>query len=432
MRPFFLYFLSISLLGTSGINAQSVYSVTETLMLPKDATATGAMIYARLPLTAGGQVLSQEMYSLNPLTIGPEGISWTGESLAAADSLRLNYRVRVAPISTWFSDSLLALPAPTFSWPPPAPGEPDAPYVLPPLVREDIGKTELRNLDPGENSLDDVDRVIRRLGRRVKLARNSEDFDYGQPLLQDLYRRLSTPRRKHLLLSLTLQYLGVPHRVVSGKILSYGEVLENELWVEIPVSGRYYRVYYGDGIDRSEWGPPEDPDRFLACSFDWRDFTLEVVSAVGAPPVPTTLVGRYQNVVLEFWEKKDEALGRKRYGQAVAFLDSVLTYMPNSVITVSEIGLVYAEAGRPEDGMKYLEAAQKLAVTLQDRSTAQLQLARYYSMLQQPEESLQALARAYRYAPIDLSVIYTDPRLSNLAKLRGLEQRLNAYLRDEG
>ena len=409
---------------------QQVYTVTETLLVPDGAQTEGAMCYAKLPREADGQEVSNIMISVPPQRGEGEDLSWTMDALAVSDSLRISYRVKVAPIAFWYLDSLETRQERNYTWPDLAPGEVVSPYVLPPLVREDVNKTELRNLNPADTSLADLDRLIRRLGRRVKLVRSEDNFDYTQPLLEDLYRRLTTPRRKHLLLSLSLQYLGVPHRVVAGKVLSYGEVRENELWVEIPVGGRYYRVYYGDGVDRSEWMPPEEADQFLACSFDWRDYTFEVISAPGAPTVATTLVSGYQNVVMELWEKKDEALARKRYAQAVAYLDSVLVYMPRSVIAVSEIGLVYAQAGRPEDGLKYIEGARNMAATLQDKSMVELQLAKYYSLLRQPEESLRALARAYRYAPLDLSVIYSDPRFDFLSKQRNLEQRLSTYLGD--
>ncbi|PHK97098.1 hypothetical protein CGL56_17620 [Neolewinella marina] len=404
---------------------QAVYSVRETLLLPDGVTLEGAAVYARLPLSGSGQVVSHVLFSSSPADGSGNSYRWDLDRLPQTDSLRFSYRVSLAPTPAWNRDSLDQHPRPAFTWP----DTDDGPYVLPPLVREDVGKTEFSTLTPGDTSLADVDRLIRRLDRRVRTVRSAEGFDYSQPLLEDLFRRRTTARRKHLLLSLGLQHLELPHRVVAGKVLSYGEVRENELWVEIPVNGRWYRVYYGDGIDRREWGEPAEPDRFLACSYDWRDFTLEVVNAPGMPPVPTTLSGEYSNVVVDFWVAKDEALARQRYAQALVYLDSVLTYLPRSVVAISEVGLVYTQAGRPDDGLPFLQQALRLAATPADQSLAMVQMAKYFSLQRQAEESLQALARAYRLTPVDLSVIYTDPRFQYLARQGNLEQRLSAYVR---
>ncbi|THH36547.1 tetratricopeptide repeat protein [Neolewinella litorea] len=422
--------LLLTLFFAASLPGQSVYSVRETLYLPDGVPVTEATLYARLPRNNDRQTVSQVVLSQPPAARpgrGEQGAyRWNLNRLTEADSLHFSYRVQVDPVPAWDGDSLLQGPAKSFAWPA---DRSDEPYIIPPLNREDARQTELSTLNASDTTVADVDRLVRRLGRRVKTVRSTDEFDYGQPLLADLYRRRTTPRRKHLLLSLALQYLDVPHRVVSGKVLSYGEVRENEVWVEIPVDGKWYRVYYGDGVDRSEWGAPTDPDLFLACTFDWRDYTLEVVSAVDGPPVPTTLSGEYSNVVLDFWIAKDEALARKRYSQALVHLDSVLTYLPRSVVAVSEVGLVYAQAGRPQDGIEYLQRAMGMAVTPADKSLALVQMAKYYSLQERAEESLQALARAYRITPIDLSVIYTDPRFQFLARQGNLEARLSAYLR---
>ncbi len=405
---------------------QSIYNVRETLLVPGGVPASGGTIYARLPLTTGGQVVSEVLFSAAAEGSATEGYRWSIRQLTEGDSLRFSYRVKVNPVPAWEADSVLSGPDPDIAWLPVTDAIDAGPYILPPLVRADVEKTELRTLTPADTTVEAIDRLIRRMGRRVKNVRSTDNFDFAQPLLQDLYQRQTTPQRKHLLLSLALQYLDVPHRVVAGKVLSYGEVRENELWVEIPVGDRWRRVYYGDGIDRSDWGTPDEPDQFLACAYDWRALTLEVVSPPGNPPIPTTLTGRYTNLIVDFWVAKDQALGRKRYAQAVSYLDSVLNYLPRSVVAISELGLVYTEAGRAEEGLKYLQQAIQLAATPADQSTAQLQLGKYYSMQRQAEESLQAVARAYIYSPLDLSVIYTDSRFQYLAQQRNLEFRLNA------
>ncbi len=395
---------------------QAVYNVRETLIMPDGVPATGGTIYARLPLNTGGQEVSQDSFSVSPQGSLEEGFQWSMDQLRTGDSLRFSYRVRIAPILDWNGDSLLAQPGLSIAWLPTADAVDAGPYILPPLVRADTEKTDLRTLSPADTTVEEIDRLIRRMGRRIKIVRSLDRFDYGQPLLQDLYQRQTTPPRKHLLLSLALQYLDVPHRVVAGKVLSYGEVRENELWIEIPVGDRWWRVYYGDGTDRSEWGAPDEPDRFLTCAYDWRALTLEVVSSPGSPPIPSVLTGRYDNLIVEFWVKKDQALSRKRYAQAVGYLDSMLTYLPGSVIAISEIGLVYTEAGRAEEGLKYLQEGLRLAANPLDRGTALFQFAKYYSLQRQPDAAVQALARAYTLASFDLSVIYTDPRFQYLSK----------------
>ncbi|MCP9237691.1 lipopolysaccharide assembly protein LapB [Lewinella sp. JB7] len=411
---------------------QTVYNVRETLHLPAGVSASGAVIYGKLPLAADGQSVTNVRFSTppdpSPDPAAPNTLRWSLDRVT--DSLRMAYRVALSPRPAWDPDSVSHHRAP-IAWPPVGEGGVDRVYALPPLIREDVAKTEFGSIEPEDTTVADVDRLIRRLNRRIKTVRDPASFDYGRPLLEDVYRRNTTARRKHLLLSLALQILELPHRVVAGKVLSYDEVRENELWVEIPVAGRWYRVYYGDGIDRGDWLPPNEPDRFLACSYDWRDYTLEVVSAPGAPYVPTTLDATYTNVVLDFWTAKDAALGRKQYARAISLLDSVLTYLPRSVATISEIGLVYTEAGRPADGLPFLERALQLAITPDDRGMVMVQLAKYYSLLEDAEASLRALAKAYRLSTIDLSVIFADPRFRYLARQDRLEQRLSAYLRAE-
>ncbi len=418
-----LFFLSAYCLFAS-VFGQGVFNVRETLVIPDGVPATGGTVYARLPLNTGGQRVMNEVFSVMPEGASEDGFRWSMDQLRTGDSLRFSYRVRTAPIPAWNGDSLLARPGLAIAWLPVVDSVDAGPYILPPLLRADAERTDLRTLNPDDTTVADIDRLIRRMDRRVRIVRDLDRFDYEQPLLQDLYQRQTTPQRKHLLLSLALQYLDVPHRVVAGKILSYGEVRENELWVEIPVGDRWRRVYYGDGVDRSYWEAPNEPDQFLSCAYDWRALTLEVVSPPGSPPIATVLTGRYDNIIIEFWVKKDQALSRKRYAQAVGYLDSMLTYLPGSVVAIAEIGLVYTEAGRAEEGLKYLQRALQLATTPFDRGTALLQFAKYYSLQQQVDASVQALVQAYILTSLDLSVVYTDHRFKYLAEQRNIDNRI--------
>ncbi|WP_116125532.1 tetratricopeptide repeat protein [Lewinella sp. IMCC34183] len=415
------------------LSAQGAYSVKESLFLPLGAEGAGAKVYLKLPLETGKQVVTEIDFSAvpdaRPLAGGTREYRWD-VTATSPDSLAFTYRVRTVPVPVWNSDSLRQ-GRHSITWPAgPAPADP---YVLPPLVRADVERTEFSSLDPADTTAADVDRIIRRLDRRVKTVNSLEDFDYSQPLLKDVFDRRTTPRRKHLLLSLALQYLTIPHRVVSGKVLSYGEVRENELWVEVPVNGNYRRVYYGDGIDRSAWGAPDDPDQFLACSYDWRDFTLEVIPAAGEPPVATTFAGTVSNVVVDLWIAKDKALERSRYAEAVRLLDSALLYLPESEVIIAEIGLVYTRAGRPEDGIRFLQQAMKLAESPAERSVTLLQFARYYSLQKDAEKAYRAIVGAEKLAPIDVySLIYNDPSFAYLVRQGRVRDMIYRYRRTTG
>ncbi len=391
------------------------------------------MIFFKMPLEEDGQIVSQQRFSATPTTTsaegGKQGYAWRADEIGDGDTLKVSYRVRPAFIPPWTESAMDTLARPFFAWPEIAEGEEVAPYLLPPLVREDIAKTEFNTLDPADTTIRDIDRLIGRLDSRIVTVRDVEKFDYTQPLLEDVFHRRTTPRRKHLLLSLALQYLDIPHRVVAGKVISYGEVLENELWVELPVAGRWYRVYYGDGVDRREWMPRENPDIFLACSYDWRDLTLEIVSAAGAPPLPSLLFTDASNLLLKFWDLKNEALLARRYSRALSMMDSVLVFMPQSVTAVTEKGLVLAEAGRPADGLPFLQLGLQLADTPADQSFALVQLAKFHSLQGKGEEAVETLVRAQQIAPFNFAVVYNDHRFRYLAQQPLLMQQLQRALR---
>ncbi|PPK85057.1 hypothetical protein CLV84_1947 [Neolewinella xylanilytica] len=432
MQPPFL--LSLLLLIGVPLTAQNLLSIEETLKFESAISREGAMIYLKLPLEGDGQVVRQLDFSTEP-DVSPTGAgvreyAWNAGELGAGDSLGISFRVSSAGIPPWTEARIDSLEGQSFAWPPLSEEAVTEPYVLPPLIREDIGKTEFKSLDAADTTLQDIDRLIRRLDRRIRSVRDPENFDQAQPLLEDVFRRRTTARRKPLLLSLALQYLDVPHRIVAGKVVSYGEVRENEVWVEIPVAGEWLRIYYGDGVDRSEWGLPIEPDQFLACSYDWRDLTLEIVSAPGALPVPSTLSTTAQNLVVSFWDRKNDALLNRQYARAAALMDSVLAYLPESVAATTEKGLVIAQAGRLNEALPFMQSGLEMAKTAGDQSFALVQVAKFYSLQRMGEEAIEALVRAQQLSPFDFSVVYNDPRFQYLARQPSLMQRLQRALRN--
>ena len=406
----------LSLLTVTVLQAQvpTVYAVEETLKMAERVPRQNAMIYLKLPLRTEGQSVSLIEFSVpsttQPAETGPREYAWRAGEVGESDELKVSYRIKSSGIPPLTQEVIDSMGDRAFAWPPLPEGEVQEPYVLPPLIIEDLQRTEFNTIDRADTSLADIGRLISRLDRRILSVRDPEKFDYAQPFLEDVYRRRTTPRRKHMLLSLALQYLNIPHRLVAGKIASYGEVRENELWLELALAGRWYRVYYGDGVDRSEWGAPLDPDAYLACSYDYRDMTLEVVNAPGTPPVPSVLETQAKNIIVDFWDRKNEALLAKSYAKAATLLDSILMYLPENIAAVTEKGLVLAEAGRAEEGMPFLQYGMRLASNDRDRSFAMVQFAKLYALQRQGEEVVKALVRAYQVSPVDFNVLYDDYR----------------------
>ncbi len=416
----------------SSLTGQASFVVEEKLKFGPRVSRTGAMIFLKLPLEEPGQRTIDISFSTPPLNAPaprePQEYTWRGDGIGTGDTLQATYKIIAAPKPAWTDDLLDSLRGKSIGWPALAPGEEVEPYILPPLVREDIGRTEFSTLNRADTSLADINRLIRRLDRRIVTVRDPENFDQAQPLLEDVYRRRTTATRKHLLLSLALQYIEVPHRVVAGKILSYGEVIENQIWVEVPVGGSWYRVFYGDGVDRSEWMPPETSDLFLACSYDWRDLTLEVLSAAGAPPIPSILFTSAESLLFYFWDRKNVALERGQFRRAEAMIDSLLMYTPNSVTAITEKGLILAQAGRPQDGIAYLQLGIRKAELPSEQSFALMQLARYFSLQHNGDDALQAVIRAWQIEPFDRAVLLQDPRFKWLYQQRALMNKLRAVL----
>ena len=431
MRFLLVSTLLLLLTGTFlSAQVQTVYAIEETLKLAERVPRQNAMVYLKLPLPTEGQKVSVLKYSGTPVSLpaesGPREYAWRADEVGDHDSLHVTYRILSSGIPPLTQEVIDSMGDQAFAWPPLPKGSVQEPYVLPPLIVEDLQKTEFSTIDRADTTLEDVSRLINRLDRRILTIRDLDNFDYARPLLEDVYRRRTTPRRKHLLLSLALQYLDIPHRLVSGKIASYGEVRENELWLEAALAGRWYRVYYGDGVDRSEWGEPLDPDAYLACSYDYRDMTLAVVNAAGTPPVPSILTTQAKNIIVDFWDRKNEALLAKNYAKAVTQLDSILRYLPDNIATLTEKGLVLAEAGRSEEGMPYLQHGIRTADNDLDRSLAMVQLAKLFALQRRGEEAVKALVRAYQISPVDLSILYNDYRFRWFSRqskwMRQLEQ----------
>lgn len=424
--------LLLLLFATCQVTAQNLYAIRENLKLAERVTREGGLIYFKVPLDADGQAISQLEFSAppesRPLTENPREYAWKADELGGYDSLRITYRLRPSTVTDWTEELVRTAAGKPFAFPPVSDKGTFEPYVLPPLDPDGLAKTEFSTIDRGDTSLSAVNRLIRRLDRRIVTLEDLEKFDPTQPLLEDVYRRRTTPRRKHLLLSLALQYLDLPHRLVSGKIVRYGEVYENELWVEIAVGETFYRVYYGDGVDRSEWGTPLEPDLYLACSYDYRDYTLEVVNAAGMPPIPSVLFTTSKNLILDFWDEKNDALARKDYGRAVSLMDSVLVHLPQSVTAATEKGLVLTEAGRPEEGIRYLQYGLKQAETPEDQSFALVQMAKYQLLQNMGEDAVKMLVRAYQVKPYDTSVFYSDYRFRPLVNEPELLRRLERSL----
>jgi tetratricopeptide (TPR) repeat protein len=272
------------------------------------------------------------------------------------------------------------------------------------MYAPDLKKSALGDAAAKRDTVTTVNEILRRL-RRVKPVRDPERFNLEQPVLEDFYRRQTTPRRLHLLLSMALQYHDIPHRLVAGKILRFETVLENQLWLEVFAGGRWSRIHMVE--EDNEY--VSDNEVYVSCSYDFRDFTFEVF---GSGQVDWD--SRYRETLLDFWDKKDTALVEKDYELAIGYLDSMLYYAPKMLVAVAEKGLVIIEAGRPVEGMKYLQFAINNAKTDADRATAYLQLGKYYSMTGNKQEAVKALTRAGRLANLSIQAIYNDHRFKTL------------------
>ena len=384
-------------------NAQIVLDVTETIYFTPGTPRTDYYVGLSTPLASPRQAVNAITLSPAPTAV-LEDSSFFEWQTPTTDSVHLTYRIVATPLPEWGSP-----PAATDTV-----RETDdlISYVLPPLPRIEVGKTALGKA-AREDARATVERLLKVL-RRTKVVRDPENFNLAQPLLEDFFRGQTTPRRKHELLSLGLQYHGIPHRLVSGKVLRFGTVLENQFWAEVQVAGRWSRI---DLAERDDY--LRENSVYLSCSYDYRNFSFTVLG-----PEVVDWRGEYQETLLKLWGAKDRALAKEDYALALSYLDTVLQYAPNLLVAVAEKGLVIVQAGDTLTGMKYLQYALNNAKKDDDKATAYLQLAKYYVLIDDTEQAMQAIARSNTFAPITLQVVYNDPRFTPLLKNAKLLRQL--------
>ena len=397
--------------------AQVILDITETIYFTPGTPRTDYYVGLSTPLTSPRQAVDAITLSPAPTAV-LEDSSFFEWQTPTTDSVHLTYRIVANPLPEWGST-----PTRTDTLRDTAES---ASYVLPPLPREEVGKTALGKA-AREDATATVERLLKIL-RRTKVVRDPENFNLAQPLLEDFYRRQTTPRRKHELLSLGLQYHGIPHRLVSGKVLRFGMVLENQLWAEVQVAGRWNRIDLAEGDDYLR-----ENSVYLSCSYDYRNFSFTVLG-----PEVVDWRGEYQETLLKLWDAKDRALAQEDYPLALSYLDTVLQYAPDLLVAVAEKGLVIVQAGDTLAGMKYLQYALNMAKKVDDKATAYLQLAKYYALIDDTEQAMQALARSNTFAPITLQVVYNDPRFApllektkTLRRLRDLYPEPAVYTEEE-
>ena len=402
--PLLLYWITaLACLLPYSTHAQLILDVTETIYFTPGTPRTDYYVGLSTPLASPRQAVDAITLSPAPTAV-LEDSSFFEWQTPTADSVHLTYRIVANPLPEWGS----------------TPTIPDtlretadaASYVLPPLAREEVGRTALGKA-ARENATFTVERLLKVL-RRTKVVRDPENFNLAQPLLEDLFRRQTTPRRKHELLSLGLQYHGIPHRLVSGKVLRFGTVLENQLWAEVQVSNRWSRIDLAEQDDYLR-----ENSVYLSCSYDYRNFSFTVLG-----PEVVDWRGEYRETLLQLWDAKDRALAQEDYPLALSYLDTVLQYAPDLLVAVAEKGLVIVQAGDTLAGMKYLQYALNTAKKDDDKATAYLQLAKYYALIDDTEQAMQALAKSNTLVPFTLQVVYNDLRFAPLLEDRKILRRL--------
>ncbi len=417
-RPPLLYWIAaLACLIPQLTYAQLVLDVTETIYLTPGTPRSGYYVGLSTPLASLRQAVDAITLSPAPTAV-LEDSSFFEWQTPTTDSVHLTYRIVTNPLPEWGSR-----PTTTDTIRETADL---ASYVLPALPREEVGKTALGKA-ARENVTATVERLLKIL-RRTKVVRDADNFNLAQPLLEDLFRRQTTPRRKHELLSLGLQYHGIPHRLVSGKVLRFGTVLENQLWAEVQVNNRWSRI---DLAERDDY--LRENSVYLSCSYDYRNFSFTVLG-----PEVVDWRGEYEETLLKLWDAKDRALAKEDYPLAISYLDTVLRYAPKLLVAVAEKGLVIVQAGDTLGGMKYLQYVLNNATQNDDKATAYLQLAKYYALTDDTDQALQALARSNTFVPITLQVIYNDLRFARLLnnvkilrRLRDLYPEPTVYTEEE-
>ena len=400
-------YLLVAVLLSSVLGAQrQLIDVTQVLEVGH--LSPGSRVHLRLPLENGSQQLvscqSGQAGRLLTDAAGFRSYEWT-IGAATGDTLRLDYR--------------LVLGGKTKQ-----PTGAAADYALPPIPNQ-FARSGLSAIRAEEDTVATITRILRHLRRRVRVTPNPQRFDYRQSLLQDYHQRLSTTDRRHLLLSLALQDHGIPHRMVAGKWLADGTVYENQLWVEAWVQGIWLRL---DLLPNELQRAVKEGASigYLVSTYDWRDASLVAVTP-GGQSTGVPYASGYSNVVDYFYYKKDVALEQRKYAEAVTFMDSILNYLPGDTDAVGEKGVIYAQAGRPEEGIRYLQYGIRNARTRRDSAAALIHFAKYYSLTGELALAYQALERSHKLVPVQL-VLFYDPRLERLLESKDYHDRLQAII----
>ena len=404
--------LLVSIGHLPGLAAQDIRSVTQTIVLGKEADRLEPFVRLLLPLQDSRTTVAGFDASIPPSGVdkqnGEVTLAWDEASLRDRDSLIITYRLLSRSIPAWplgdrsLLDSVVA-------------GSTD--YPLPTLSRDDFARTRYAGLRE-ERRGKMVDEIVTTLFRRILITDDPEAFDLTQPLLQDMHRRLTTERRYPLLVSLTLQYYNIAHRLVTGKIIADGEIFENQLWIDVRVGEGWRRLPTSVNPDYLAYS---ESFQFLPCSYDYRRFTFELF---GMPTAEWRMTA--QSLLLDFWDKKNEALVAKQYPRALAMLDSMLVYAPTMLTVISERGLVLTEAGHPTEGLRYLQYAMKEASKPTDKSQSMLQMARYYALTDDFPQAVRAVREANLIVPLDPDLVYTDLRFRKLLADRASARKINA------
>ena len=206
------FFLLLLVATPAWLSGQEVQQVREWIKPGPAANQREAFVRIAFPLGVDSQRIQRIDASVTPTQLidlpGEHAYIWEGETLRDVDSLLLTYVYTADSSGRWqfdrerLGDSLRTL----------RPGR----YPLPEVSRSDFERTPYAGLRETDRARI-VDRILRTFERRVKVTNEPAKFDLGQPLLQDLHRRLTTERRFAQLLSLALQYYGIDHRLVSGR-----------------------------------------------------------------------------------------------------------------------------------------------------------------------------------------------------------------------
>ena len=400
------YITLLFVLLSAALPGQEVIDITEVLEVSA-VTEQDGQVRLLLPLALPHQrILSLTTSAAGEeiQTVSQRGYQWD-LGRVRTDTVRVDYRILLTP------DSVDG---------PRQPGQ----YALPPrpprFAQSGLSRTVW---EPGD-TLATINRITKRLARRVKATDRPERFDYGQSLLQDYHQRLSTTDRRHLLLSFALQEHGITHRLVAGKWLTDGLVFENQLWVEAYVQQQWVRLVLLPKSISNAITNEGATITYLVCTYDWRDATLSGRGATGQP-LAVPYASNFSNVLDYFWYQHGEAMEAGTYDRAISYMDSVLAYQPSDPAAVGEKGILYTQAGNPQEGLRYLQYGLASAESKADSATALVHFAKYYTLMGNLDRAYETIVRANELGTLPLEVFY-DPRLSALLNNRKYIRQLNA------